>query len=291
MNHDTDQARMTIAQASDFLGIPVPTIRSWERRYSFPSPARTDGKHRRYSLEEVESLRAVRDEITRGNRAREAVATVRSGVVASLERNEFLDRFTEGAAVLDADLIRRSLDQATELLGVGRAISEVALPGMGEMGDLWQAGRCDVANEHLATQIVRQWLARIGALAPPPYRRNPLVLACGPTELHTIGLEAFAVVLARRGWSCRVLGAMTPAGALVTAVRASRAAGVVVSAQRSVGRRAAVEALRAVAAIPGVAVYYGGSAFATSRAREKVPGIYLGNDLERAADLIESGVR
>ena len=282
---------MTIAEASRLLGVPVPTIRSWERRYSFPSPARTDGKHRRYSLDEVKSLRAVRDEITRGSRAREAVAIVRSGLSASSVRNEFLERFTEASVGLDTDEVRRALDQATELLGVTRAINEVALPGMREMGDLWKAGGCDVANEHLATQIVRQWFARLGTLTPPPYRRRSLVLACGPTELHTIGLEAFAVVLARHGWSCHVLGALTPEDALVTAVRASRAGGAVVSAQRSVGRRGAVEALRAVSAIPGVESFYGGNAFATPRARENVPGVYLGNDLEQAADLIESRVR
>jgi MerR family transcriptional regulator, light-induced transcriptional regulator len=287
---DPRPPRAAIAEVSELLGVPVPTIRSWERRYGFPSPARTSGKHRRYTLGEVDSLRAVRDEITRGHRARDAVAIVRSRVGAPSGRSEFLERFTEGATALDADDVRRSLDQAAELLGVDRAINEVALPGMRELGDRWKAGRCDAANEHLATQIVRQWFARLAALAPPPYRRRPLVLACGPTELHTIGLEAFAVVLARRGWSCRVLGAMTPVDALVSAVRTSRAAGAIVSAQRSVGRRGAVEALRAVSAIPGVNALYGGNAFATARAREDVPGRYLGTDLEEAADLVESGV-
>jgi MerR family transcriptional regulator, light-induced transcriptional regulator len=282
---------MTIAQASELLGVPVPTIRSWERRYAFPTPARTDGKHRRYSTEELESLRALRDEITRGSRAREAVAKVRSAADASPVRNEFLDRFTAAAASLDTDGMRLTLDQATELLGVTRAIDEVALPGMRDLGDRWKAGSCDVATEHLATQTVRQWFARLSALTPPPFKRRPLVLACGPTELHTVGLEAFAVVLARHGWNCRVLGAMTPVASLATAVRDSRAGGAVVSAQRSVGRRGAVEALRAVRAIPGVELFYGGNAFSTARARETVPGVYLGDDLERAATLVGSRVR
>jgi DNA-binding transcriptional MerR regulator len=291
MHQGPDQHPLAIAEVSALLGVPVPTIRSWERRYTFPTPARTDGKHRRYSLQEVESLRAVRDEITRGSRAREAVAIVRSSAEAPLVRNEFLERFSRAADSLDTDEVRRALDQATELLGVTRAIEEVALPGMRELGDRWKAGSCDVANEHLATQTVRQWLARLGALMPPPYRRSSIVLACGPTELHTIGLEAFAVVLAHHGWSCRVLGAITPADSLVATVHALRAGGAVVSAQRSVGRRGAVESLRAVSAIPGVEPFYGGNAFATPRAREAVPGAYLGTHLEQAADLIESRVR
>ena len=69
---------MTIAAVSSLLGIPVPTIRSWERRYGFPVPARTQGKHRRYSVDEIDQLRMMRDEITRGHSAREAVDIVQA---------------------------------------------------------------------------------------------------------------------------------------------------------------------------------------------------------------------
>ena len=282
---------IAISEASKLLGVPVPTIRSWERRYGFPSPARTDGKHRRYTLEEISTLRAVRDEITRGHPAREAVAIVRSGAATGERRSEYLDRFMESAGVLDPDGVRGALDVATEIVGVERAIIEVALPGMREMGDRWRSGRCDVANEHLATQAVRQWLARLGALTPPPYRPRPLVLACAPTELHTIGLEAIAVMLGRRGWSCNVLGAMTPPGSLLATLTATRGAGAIVTAQRSVGRRGAVEALRAAGQISGVRLFYGGNAFATIKAREGVPGLYLGTDLRAAVEVVASEIR
>jgi methanogenic corrinoid protein MtbC1 len=247
--------------------------------------------HRRYTLDEISTLRAVRDEITRGHPAREAVAIVRSGAATGGRRSEYLDRFTESAGVLDPDGVRRALDVATEIVGVERAIIEVALPGMREMGDRWRSGRCDVANEHLATQAVRQWLARLGALTPPPYRPRPLVLACAPTELHTIGLEAIAVMLGRRGWSCNVLGAMTPPGSLLATLTATRGAGAIVTAQRSVGRRGAVEALRAAGQMPGVRLFYGGNAFATIKAREGVPGLYLGTDLRAAVEVVASEIR
>lgn len=62
-----------IAAVSDALGVPIPTIRSWERRYGFPAPVRTRGKHRRYSTREVDQLRALRDAITQGYATKEAV--------------------------------------------------------------------------------------------------------------------------------------------------------------------------------------------------------------------------
>ena len=284
------QDRLSISQVSELLGIPVPTIRSWERRYDFPSPARTEGKHRRYSPEEIDRLRSLRDEITKGHPARRAVELVRSGDREGV-RSEFLDRFTDAAHALDVDGVRRSLDQAVEVIGVERAIVEVAMPGMRELGDQWQSGRCDVATEHAATGVVRQWFARLSAATPPPFRSRPLVLATGPTELHTIGLEAFAVLLGRRGWPIRMLGALTPTDALIAALMSSRATGTIVTAQRSVGRRGAIESLRAANRISGPGVFYAGNAFSTPRSREGVPGRYLGTDLVAAAELVGSVIR
>ena len=115
------------------------------------------------------------------------------------------------------------------------------------------------------------------------------MLACAPTELHTIGLEAIAVMLGRRGWSCNVLGAMTPPGSLLATLTATRGAGAIVTAQRSVGRRGAIEALRAAGQMPGVRLFYGGNAFATIKAREGVPGLYLGTDLRAAVEIVGVG--
>jgi methanogenic corrinoid protein MtbC1 len=286
----TTQDRLSISQVSELLGIPVPTIRSWERRYEFPSPARTEGKHRRYAPEEVDRLRALRDEITKGHPARRAVELVRSGG-REVARSEFLDRFTEAAHALDVDGVRRSLDQGVEVIGVERAIVEVAMPGMRELGDQWQSGRCDVATEHAATTVVRQWFARLSAATPPPFRSRPLVMATGPTELHTIGLEAFAVLLGRRGWPIRMLGALTPTDALVAALMSSRSTGTIITAQRSVGRRGAIESLRAADRISGLGVFYAGNAFSTPRSRDGVPGRYLGTDLVAAAELVGSVIR
>ena len=279
---------MTIAAVSELLGIPVPTIRSWERRYGFPVPSRTQGKHRRYSLDEIEQLRMMRDEITRGHSASEAVDIVRRHSSTDRPRSELLDRFLEAAMALDPVRLRETLMSGSESMGVEATIRDVALPAMREMGSRWQAGVCDTAHEHLATEAVRVWLARQSVMATAPFRTFPLVLACGPKDLHTIGLEAFGVVLARRGWSTRTLGPLTPVSSLVAAVRAAEAGGGVVTSQRSVTRRAAVEAITAVDALPGVEAFYAGAGFGPASARKEVPGTYLGDDVVEAAEIMEA---
>jgi len=96
------------------------------------------------------------------------------------------------------------------------------------------------------------------------------------------------VMLGRRGWPIRFLGADTPVASLVAAVRSASAAGVVITAHRSVLRRGAIHTLTATERLRGVASFYGGNAFAAERTRLDVPGIYLGDDLLAAADLLEA---
>lgn len=283
-------ARLTIAAVSELLDIPVPTIRSWERRYGFPAPARTQGKHRRYSVAEADQLRMLRDEIARGHSTREAVDVVRKATTSSGPRHAILDRFLRYAMKLDPTGLREALNDAVEALGPEHAIRDVALPAMREMGSRWKAGVCDTAHEHLATEAVRVWLARQSVMAPAPFRPHPLVLATGPKDLHTIGLEAFGVILARRGWSLRTLGSLTPVDSLVAAVRAAEARGAVVTSQRSVARRAAADAITAVDALPGVQAFYAGMAFAPAAARKDVPGTWLGDDILEAASVLETAM-
>ncbi len=279
---------MHIATVSKLLGVPVPTIRSWERRYQFPAPPRTNGLHRRYGEAELAQLRALRDLVTQGHSTKDAVALVRNAPPVHPDDGSPAEPVVNAALALDSPRLQAALDASTERLGVEDTIRQAILPAMRELGSRWQTGSCDVSREHLATEAVRNWLARQAFLAPPPFRPHPIVLACGPKDMHTIALHSFAVILARRGWPCRVLGAMTPTEALTAAIQPLRAIGAVVTAQRSVTRRSAVEAIRAVDALPGVRAFYAGNAFVAPTARKDVPGTYLGEDLVQAAQLIET---
>lgn len=291
METATEEAARTyrIAEVAAMLGLPIPTIRSWERRYGFPRTPRTRGGHRRYSEREVRELRDVRDAIALGHPAREAVELVRGRSRRRVVRPPELKRFLRAIVSYDSAAGRDALRAAAERLGIEVAIRDVALAAMREIGARWEAARCDVAEEHLATDVVRTWLGLLRATAPPPHR-GPIVLACAPRDSHTIGLEAFATILARSGWDTRILGASTPVEALVSAVRATGALAGVVTAQRRAGRRAAVEALAALAALPGVLPCYAGAAFGPRRARRGLPGVYLGDDVLEGVTVLERTV-
>src|SRR5688500_16811254 len=199
---------MTISDVSSLLGIPVPTIRSWERRYGFPSPTRTKGAHRRYDASEVELLRSLRDEIAAGVRAEAAVESIR-GAGGDPEGAVLAAAITAAGLAFDASRIRSLLDESVARLGLDETIASVILPVLREVGRLWEAGRCDVSQEHLTSQEVRSWLAGQVATATLDVSRGTVLLTCGPKDLHTLGLEAFYVLLAKRGIPVRVLVAQS----------------------------------------------------------------------------------
>ncbi len=279
-----------IQQVSELLGVPAPTLRSWERRYGLPTTGRSPGGHRRYSEEALIQLRLMRDEVARGTRAADAARAVRSLLDETEPVFARVQQLLAASQQMDPAAIRAVLDQAHDEVGVGVTIDDLLLPAMRQIGAWWETGRCDVAQEHLTTEVARGWLARLTALAPAPTYERPVLLACGPRDLHSLGLEALATLLAYRRIGCRVLGARTPQRTLVTAQTATDAAAVVVVSHLTTQRRPAVEALRAVAASGGP-VFYAGNAFAFPGARSGVPGTYLGDNLAAATELIATSLR
>ena len=270
-----DPRGVPIKDVAQILGVPMPTLRSWELRYGVPALSRGPGKHRRYLPEEVNALRLMRDEIARGQQAGVAALSVRRLLGGQGPAQEFIDRILGAAERLDASSIRVGLDEGTATLGLAACIDDVLLPAMRQIGVWWAIGHCDIVQERMATEAVRAWLDRRSAFAPPPTRPRQILLACGPSDLHTIGLESTDVLLRFEGWLVRVLGARTSTATLATAARATAVAGVVVVSHLATGRRRAVESIRAVNDL-GIEVFYAGNAFSSQRSRRGVPGHYLG---------------
>jgi methanogenic corrinoid protein MtbC1 len=265
----------------------MPTLRSWEIRHGIPSTERDAGKHRRYSSADVHALRLMRDEVARGKRASLAAEEVRRilgiGGPASVHIAAILEASESG----DPVAVRARLDEALADLGLAVCLDDVLLPAMQQIGLWWQTGRCTVESEHLTTEAARAWLETLTSSAPAPVRPGTIVLACGPTDLHTIGLEALCVLLRDEGWNCRLLGARTSVPALGAAVHATDATAVVIVSHLNSGRARAVESLRSAHAT-GVEVFYAGNAFTSPRSRRNLPGHYLGARLQDAREMIAS---
>ena len=84
---------LTIREVAARTGVNAATLRMWEQRYGFPEPGRLESGHRRYSDEDVESVRRVARDRAAGlsipaaiERARSATGEVEPSIYAGVRR-------------------------------------------------------------------------------------------------------------------------------------------------------------------------------------------------------------
>src|SRR5687768_18587369 len=77
------QPRHPIRVVEERTGVPLETLRAWERRYGAVRPERTDGSQRRYSDADVERLRLLARAVAAG-RAIGQVAALSTEELAAL---------------------------------------------------------------------------------------------------------------------------------------------------------------------------------------------------------------
>jgi len=123
-------------------------------------------------------------------------------------------------ALLDRDgSAARAVVQAAVATGVetGDLYAEIFQPALAEVGHLWAMGEINVAEEHFATALTQGLIAELRPLVKPDGGRLAIVTST-PDELHQLGAQMVADLLAREGWEVLSLGAATPAADLLELV-------------------------------------------------------------------------
>ncbi|MFJ8156397.1 MerR family transcriptional regulator [Streptomyces sp. NPDC094468] len=236
------------------LGVSPTTLRSWDRRYGIGPAVRADGRHRRWTPQDVAVLEEMCRLTTTGVPPAEAARAARqtagapAGTVAEVppERGgpshaagalplsgvrQECRGLARAAVRLDAPAVEELLTAAVDQYGVTVAWQEVMVPTLHAVGRKWfSSGDRYVEVEHLLSWHVSSALRR---RTPPPDRQGagPVILACVPGEQHTLPLEALNAALAELGLPTRMFGAAVPAEALTAAVRRLGPAAVVLWAQ------------------------------------------------------------
>ncbi|MCP3143624.1 cobalamin B12-binding domain-containing protein [Pyxidicoccus xibeiensis] len=111
----------------------------------------------------------------------------------------------------DSELVLEAAQRYLEAGGASFLVDRFARPLMEEVGERWHNGRVTVAQEHAATELLRELLT---PLLPGLgwHQGGPrAVVACAPGERHLLGARLVSQVLALDGWHVRFLGADTPA--------------------------------------------------------------------------------
>lgn len=208
------------------LGVSPVTLRTWDRRYGLGPSTREEGRHRRYSEDDVSRLRRMLELTGQGVTPASAAAVALGdapperaraggGPHALAVEPEEARGFARAAARLDLPLMSTLAATLIARDGVVRAWQDVLMPFLIALGERVAAQDSGVEVEHLATAAI-EWALRSDA--PPVSGRLPALLACAPDEQHSLPLDVLGAALTERDCASRNLGARVPAPALLDAV-------------------------------------------------------------------------
>jgi DNA-binding transcriptional MerR regulator len=191
------------SEAAALLNVSPNTLRAWERRFDFPKPQRSPGKHRLFTHGEIAALR---DALQEGLSISSAVSRAREGLAA--DANSLI-----GALVsYERERADSAIEAALALRSVERSVEEVLLPTLEE---IMRRYGVESASWAFAAHWGADWLRRALRLAPPPVR--PFAILVGDATRDELDrdspyVRALELFCARAGVNVLSLSARGVAG-------------------------------------------------------------------------------
>jgi MerR family transcriptional regulator, light-induced transcriptional regulator len=197
--------------AAELLGVSPNTLRSWERRFGYPKPRRTQGGHRQYELSELESLRRALLETHNISSAIELARQRGEGPSSPSRMIDAFDHFDEQGA-------DRVMEESLAVRSIERTVEEVLLPSLELAED--REGR--EAERELAYRWATGWLHATRRVTPPASRPQGVLLfdSSKRLDLESLHVQALELGLRRAGFRTLLLAFDLPPDRIVRAVRA-----------------------------------------------------------------------
>jgi excisionase family DNA binding protein len=237
--HGVSQKLLTSAEVARLLGVTAGSVKRWAD-LGLIHCARTAGRHRRFTPEEVERFRRERS-------------------VAEPGSARLLDRLLSDC---DPHQILGDLYAERARLGSWWKVAESLVPTLAEIGERWAAGTLSILEEHVASERLKRAVSRIADEIPARSGAPRVLLATAEGEEHTLGLSLVELVVREWGWHAVWAGRRTPVAEVVAHVAGGTVDAVAVSASAVCvpgELMAQTERLGAICRAGDVALVLGGS--------------------------------
>ncbi len=236
----------TIKKVSDLVGIPSVTIRAWENRYHIITPHRTEGGHRLYSQNDIDTLIWLKKQIEEeGLKISDAIRLLKqspeleispTSQVSEIKHSTFMeltDKLYDYLIKFDSDKSNQIIDFAFSMYHYEDVFHKVFVPILYRAGDDWESGKITVAQEHFSSELILRRFTQFFRILP--INKNlPKVLAfCPEGENHQLGLMLYSLFLRKKAHDVVYLGPNTPLPGLTDLIIANNISIVAISLTNS----------------------------------------------------------
>lgn len=213
------EEKISIGDVERVTGLSKDLLRTWERRYGFPTPVRRENDEREYSQEDLDRLVTIKKLLDNGLRPRKVVplsATELKVLAAGLPQNT--PRKTSDAIKYAISLLQNdNLEQFSVFLtntlisqGLDRFIHELVAPLNHEIGEAWFRGEIGVFHEHCYASRIEALLVRANSFLHETKSPPRVLLTTASGELHYLGLLMTKTVLGMEKADAVLLGPQLP---------------------------------------------------------------------------------
>lgn len=212
-------AQYSIKDLEKLSGIQAHTIRIWEKRYHLVVPRRSDTNIRIYSDDDLKRLLNVSilnhnglkiSKIARLNddNIKQEILKLTSNI-SSFENQ--IDNLVLAMVELNEVRFSSVIQDLIANHGLESAFINVVYPFLIKIGVLWQTGNINPAQEHFASNIIKQKLfSSIDNLAINESSEHKFIVFLPEGEFHEIGILLFSYILKANGYQVIYLGQSVP---------------------------------------------------------------------------------
>ena len=293
----------TMKVVAQRTGLTQHTIRVWEKRYNAVAPERTHTNRRLYSEDDIERLILLHRATAQGHSIGR-IAHLSDGELKTLidehspppvftQTNSMphpltppdstaessVQRCLNAITFMDSNTLTRELMDAEIAMGRNRLLTSVIDPVMNKVGEMWSEGTLRVADEHLATSVIRTFLGTLQFSNRAPQGAPMLVATTPAGQWHEIGALLASLTAQSAGWNTLYMGPNLPAeeiaGAAITHSASAVALSIIYPGDDSL---LSTELYKIQRALPAIPLLIGGRAAAHYKSTiEEIGAQYVGH--------------
>lgn len=201
-------------------GIKAHTLRIWEQRYGILKPERTDTNIRYYTGDDLKRILNISLLNNNGYKISKIAKLPDTEIIKHAQ--SILNNYTKESDQIDnlilcmmemnEDKFEKIISNCIIHFGFEVTIEKIVFPFMRQIGNMWQVGMINPAQEHFISHLVRQKIiVGIDGLFPEPLAHPKTFLLYLPAnELHELGLLYCNFLVKSKGHKCLYLGQSIP---------------------------------------------------------------------------------